>query len=49
MILISPQIEKDDSSPFKGTLRVTVPNDTSLQTFSIPLEPTQEILETWQM
>lgn len=49
MILISPQIEKDDSSPFKGTLRVTVPNDTSLQTFSIPLEPTQEILETWQI
>jgi hypothetical protein len=49
MVLISPRIEIDSSLPFKGTLNVTVHNDPNIQTFSIPLEPTQEVLEKWQM
>jgi hypothetical protein len=49
MVLISPRIEKDGSSPFKGTLDITVPTDPNIKNFSIPLEPTLEILEKWQM
>jgi hypothetical protein len=49
MVLISPRIEKDDSLPYKGLLTVSVPQESGIQTFSIPLQPTEEILADWEM
>ncbi|KAJ2934322.1 hypothetical protein H1R20_g2796, partial [Candolleomyces eurysporus] len=49
MVLISPQIEKDDSLPYGGLLTVSVPQESGTQTFSIPLQPTENILTHWEM
>jgi len=47
MILITPQIERDDSSPYGGVLTLTFPSDSGCEPFSIPLAPTDEMLGKW--
>ncbi|KAF6754343.1 hypothetical protein DFP72DRAFT_990538 [Ephemerocybe angulata] len=49
MVLISPLIEKDESLPYHGLLNVTFPEESGLQPFSIPLQPTKDILAKWQI
>jgi len=49
MLLIVPRVEIDDSSPHGGRLEVSFPEDSGCETFSVPLQPSQEILVTWKM
>lgn len=49
MILITPQIERDDASPYGGVLTLAFPSDSGYEPFSIPLEPTDEMLDKWTM
>lgn len=49
MVLISPLIEKDESFPYHGLLNVTFPEESGLQPFSVPLQPTEDILAKWQI
>jgi len=49
MILITPQIERDDPSPYGGVLTLTFPSDSGCEPFSIPLAPTDEMLGKWTM
>ncbi|KAK0199089.1 MOSC N-terminal beta barrel domain-containing protein [Armillaria mellea] len=48
MVLITPQIETDDNSPYGGVLRVSFPEDSSCNSFDVPLHPSEEMLNTWQ-
>ncbi|KAI9067205.1 hypothetical protein FKP32DRAFT_1588842 [Trametes sanguinea] len=47
MVLISPRIEVDPSSPYGGRLVVSFPEDSGCETFAVPLSPTQEMLADW--
>jgi len=49
MVLITPQIQFDEASPERGQLLVTFPQDSGCGTFSVPLEPAEETLKTWQL
>ncbi|EAU92323.1 hypothetical protein CC1G_00542 [Coprinopsis cinerea okayama7 len=49
MVLITPQIERDDSSPHLGRLVVSVPLASGTETFSIPLRPSEDILRGWEV
>lgn len=49
MVLITPHIEFDAAAPHKGLIRVSFPEDSGCPSFSIPLQPTKEILRTWTM
>lgn len=48
MVLITPRIEADPTSPYGGYLTVSFPEDSHCETFSIPLNPTPDILDNWQ-
>ncbi|PIL31071.1 hypothetical protein GSI_05767 [Ganoderma sinense ZZ0214-1] len=47
MVLITPRIEPDSASPYGGRLVVSFPEDSGCETFSVPLNPTPDILATW--
>lgn len=49
MVLIAPEIHKDESSPYLGALKVKFPEGSESRDFVIPLRPTEEILSKWQM
>lgn len=49
MVLITPRVEVDPASPCGGKLVVSFPEDADLETFSIPLYPTEQMLEDWHM
>ncbi|KAH6917093.1 hypothetical protein BKA70DRAFT_1251338 [Coprinopsis sp. MPI-PUGE-AT-0042] len=48
MVLITPNVERDDSLPHLGSLNVLFPEDSGAKAFSIPLRPTEDILSKWQ-
>ncbi|TCD62695.1 hypothetical protein EIP91_006555 [Steccherinum ochraceum] len=48
MVHIHPRILPDPTSPYGGVLTVEVPLSTGTKTFSLPLNPTPEMLETWR-
>lgn len=49
MVLITPQIEVDTSSPHSGLLKVSFPKGSGCESFSIPLQPTDSILQSWKI
>lgn len=49
MVLIAPIIQKDESLPYLGVLKVTFPEGSEAEDFSIPLRPTEETLSKWQI
>ncbi|EIW63739.1 uncharacterized protein TRAVEDRAFT_137982 [Trametes versicolor FP-101664 SS1] len=49
MVLITPRVEVDPASPYGGKLVVSFPEDSDLETFSIPLYPTEQMLEDWHI
>ncbi|KAF8641062.1 hypothetical protein AX17_000706 [Amanita inopinata Kibby_2008] len=49
MVLITPRIDRDDSSPYGGLLNVSFPADSGCESFSVPLRPTEDVLHRWTM
>ncbi|KAF9469582.1 MOSC N-terminal beta barrel domain-containing protein [Collybia nuda] len=49
LVLIVPTIEFDETAPHKGLIHVNFPEDSDTPSFSIPLEPTEEMLSTWEI
>lgn len=48
MILINPRIIPDSSCSEGGRLEVSFPMESGCEAFSIPLNPTEEVLQDWQ-
>jgi len=48
MVLIHPEIVEDPSSPERGFLRVSFPEGSECETFSVPLKPSEETLQRWE-
>ncbi|KZT22674.1 hypothetical protein NEOLEDRAFT_1071092 [Neolentinus lepideus HHB14362 ss-1] len=49
MVLITPTIETDPSSPDGGTLTVSFPLDSAIPSFEIPLRPSEATLSKWDV
>jgi len=49
MILIMPRIDVDPTSPHGGRLVISFPEESGCETFSVPLHPNPELLNTWEM
>jgi len=49
LVLITPRIEFDETSPEPGQLLVTFPPDSGCETFSVPLQPAEETLKSWEL
>ncbi|KAJ3575248.1 hypothetical protein NP233_g1216 [Leucocoprinus birnbaumii] len=49
MVLITPRIQVDESSPDGGLLVVSFPEDSGCESFSVPLRPSEETLSTWTL
>ncbi|OCH90529.1 hypothetical protein OBBRIDRAFT_592682 [Obba rivulosa] len=49
MVLVTPRIELDPSSPYSGELVVTFPEDSGCEAFAVPLNPTSDVLSTWDI
>jgi len=49
MVLIEPKLHYDPSSPYNGKLIVSVPDGEKSRSFSVPIEPTPDVLTSWQM
>lgn len=49
LVLISPRVEADETSPEGGSLVVTFPEDSGCESFTIPLRPSEKTLSTWSM
>ncbi|KIP10154.1 hypothetical protein PHLGIDRAFT_66205 [Phlebiopsis gigantea 11061_1 CR5-6] len=47
LVMIHPRIQYDASSPTKGQLVISVPSEMGPVSFSVPLEPTSDILASW--
>ncbi|KAI0325427.1 hypothetical protein GY45DRAFT_1330328 [Cubamyces sp. BRFM 1775] len=47
MVLITPKVEVDAASPYGGRLTVSFPADSDCETFSVPLNPTDDLLADW--
>ncbi|KAI0658302.1 MOSC N-terminal beta barrel domain-containing protein [Cubamyces menziesii] len=47
MVLITPKVEVDAASPYGGRLTVSFPADSDCETFSVPLNPTDDLLASW--
>ncbi|KAI0652725.1 MOSC N-terminal beta barrel domain-containing protein [Trametes meyenii] len=47
MVLITPRVEADATSPHGGKLVISFPEDSDCETFSVPLYPTEELLADW--
>ncbi|KAJ7773816.1 hypothetical protein B0H16DRAFT_1510074 [Mycena metata] len=48
LVRVFPLIQRDMSSPTGGVLEVTFPDSPDTPSFTIPLNPTPEQLETWE-
>ncbi|EGO05379.1 hypothetical protein SERLA73DRAFT_101193 [Serpula lacrymans var. lacrymans S7.3] len=48
MVLIHPEIVEDSSSPDCGFLKVSFPEDSESESFSVPLKPSEETLQSWK-
>ncbi|KAJ7637302.1 hypothetical protein DFH06DRAFT_1054427 [Mycena polygramma] len=48
LVRVIPFIRRDPSSPTGGVLEVTFPDSPDTSSFSIPLNPTEEQLSTWE-
>jgi hypothetical protein len=49
LVLITPQIQVDETSPERGRLLVTFPQASGCATFSIPLQPSEDTLKSWEL
>ena len=49
MVLISPRIERDETSPHGGKLVVSFPLESGCDTFEVPLNPTPELVSKWEL
>ncbi|KAJ7848639.1 hypothetical protein B0H14DRAFT_2767616 [Mycena olivaceomarginata] len=49
LVRVFPSIRRDPSSPTGGVLEVTFPDSPDTSSFTIPLNPTQEQLSTWDV
>jgi len=49
MVLVTPKVEVDESSPYGGFLRISFPKDSGSEEFVVPLKPSGEILSTWKL
>ncbi|KAF7349390.1 MOSC domain-containing protein [Mycena sanguinolenta] len=49
LVRVFPLIKRDPSSPTGGVLEVTFPDSPDTPSFSIPLNPTEEQLSTWDV
>lgn len=49
MVLIESTLEYDSSDPHDGRLLVKVPQESGPVSFSVPIIPTQDILDSWSM
>jgi hypothetical protein len=48
MVLITPQIVVDATSPYSGVLSVSFPDESGCESFSLPLSPGQNTLDSWK-
>lgn len=48
MVLITPRIETDDSSPHGGVLKISFPEDSGCESFAVPLYPVEEKWERFE-
>ncbi|KAJ7492265.1 MOSC N-terminal beta barrel domain-containing protein [Mycena latifolia] len=48
MVLITPQIQPDLTSPHSGVLSLTFPDESGCEPFSLPLCPSQTALDSWK-
>lgn len=48
MVLINPRIIPDSSSSEGGWLEVSFPKESGCEAFSVPLNPTEEVLQDWR-
>ncbi|KAI0686817.1 MOSC N-terminal beta barrel domain-containing protein [Cytidiella melzeri] len=49
MVLIEPRLQYDITSPFNGQLVVAVPNGDRPESFSVPIQPTPDLLLSWSI
>lgn len=49
MVLIEPHLAYDAFSDCGGQLIVTLPKDNDFATFSLPIDPTPDMLDNWTM
>lgn len=49
MVLITPTIILEEGSPHRGRLEISFPAYSGCETFSVPLCPSQDLLNTWPM
>ncbi|KAJ7150381.1 MOSC N-terminal beta barrel domain-containing protein [Mycena filopes] len=48
MVLITPEMVVDSASPHSGVLTVSFPENSGCEPFSLPLAPTQAMLDSWK-
>ncbi|KAH9949331.1 MOSC N-terminal beta barrel domain-containing protein [Amylocystis lapponica] len=49
MVLVTPHIKSDPSSPYGGQLVVTFPEESGCETFTVPLNPTADVRRKWKV
>ncbi|KAG8901856.1 hypothetical protein FRB99_005033 [Tulasnella sp. 403] len=49
MLLINPQVHVDENNPYGGWLEVSFPEDSGCEAFRVPLNPSQQLLESWPL
>ncbi|KAJ7053347.1 hypothetical protein C8F01DRAFT_1032219 [Mycena amicta] len=49
LVRVFPSIQGDPSSPYGGVMVVSFPNSPETPTFCVPLDPTPEMLEAWEI
>lgn len=49
MVLISPRIEHDETSPYDGKLVVSFPPEFECPVFEVPLNPTPDVVSQWEL
>lgn len=49
MVLISPRIEHDETSPSGGKLVVSFPPESECPIFEVPLNPTPDVVSQWEL
>lgn len=48
MVLIYPQVIIDKNDEYGGRIQVSFPRESGSDTFTIPLNPNQDVLGTWK-
>ncbi|KAF9644632.1 hypothetical protein BDM02DRAFT_888505 [Thelephora ganbajun] len=49
MVLISPRIEYDETSPYGGKLVVSFPPESECHSFEVALSPTPDVVSQWEL